>query len=51
MKSWIEAGGTWVVGPMTDNRTIEGTKFTHAPFGSLEEWGGIYCNIRFRRPA
>lgn len=46
LKAWIEAGGTWVVGPLADNRTIEGTKFTHAPFGSLEEWGGVYCRYQ-----
>ncbi len=41
--SWIEAGGTWVVGPMSDVRTMHGTKPTHAPFVSLEEWAGLYC--------
>jgi len=24
-------------------RTIDATKFTHSPFGSLEEWAGVYC--------
>jgi beta-galactosidase len=43
IKKWIEDGGTWVVGPFTDIRTIHSTKFKHAPFGSLEEWGGIHC--------
>jgi len=46
LKSWIEAGGTWVVGPFSDIRTIEGTKFTRAPYGSLEEWGGVYCRYQ-----
>ena len=40
--AWIEAGGTWVAGPLTDVRTVDGTKYTHAPYGSLEEWAGIY---------
>lgn len=43
LKKWIEAGGTWIVGPMSDIRTADAAKFTHAPYGSLEEWAGIYC--------
>lgn len=43
LKQWIEAGGTWIVGPMSDKRNLEGAKFTNAPYGSLEEWGGVYC--------
>jgi beta-galactosidase GanA len=43
LRTWIEAGGTWVAGPLTDVRTIEASKFTHAPFGTLEEWAGVYC--------
>ena len=41
--AWVKAGGTWVAGPLTDIRTLDGTKFSHAPFGSLEDWAGIYC--------
>ncbi|MBM3290254.1 MAG: hypothetical protein FJY92_08900, partial [Candidatus Hydrogenedentes bacterium] len=41
--AWIKAGGTWVAGPFTDIRTVDGAKFPHAPFGSLEEWAGVYC--------
>ncbi|HEX2950989.1 MAG TPA: beta-galactosidase trimerization domain-containing protein [Armatimonadota bacterium] len=40
---WIEDGGTWVVGPLSDNRTLDATKYTQSPFGSLEEWAGVYC--------
>lgn len=43
LKAWIEAGGTWVVGPMSDIRDLDGGKFTHAPYGSLEQWAGVYC--------
>ncbi len=43
MKAWIENGGTWIVGPMSDIRTPDGAKFKDAPFRSLEEWGGVYC--------
>ncbi len=46
LKDWIESGGTWVVGPLSDIRTIEGAKFAHAPYGCLEEWGGIYCRYQ-----
>lgn len=40
---WIRAGGIWVAGPLTDIRTLEGAKPRHAPFGSLEEWAGVWC--------
>ena len=43
LRAWIKAGGTWIVGPLSDVRTIDGTKFTHSPYGSLEEWAGVYC--------
>jgi len=43
IRAWIEAGGTWIVGPFSDIRTTHGTKFTHAPYGSLEEWAGVRC--------
>ena len=43
LQSWIEEGGVWVAGPMTDVRTLDGAKFTHAPYGSLEEWAGVTC--------
>ena len=38
---WVEAGGTWVVGPMTDIFTPHGAKYKHAPFGHLEDWANI----------
>ncbi len=43
LEEWIENGGTWIVGPMSDIRTMDATKFKHAPFGVLEDWGGVYC--------
>jgi len=42
LQAWIEAGGTWVAGPFTDIRTVDGAKYTHTPYGSLEEWAGIF---------
>ena len=41
--AWIEAGGTWVAGPFSDVRTLEGTKPANAPFGCVEEWGNVFC--------
>jgi beta-galactosidase GanA len=35
--TWVENGGVWVVGPMTDIRTSIGSKYTHSPYGHLEE--------------
>ncbi len=43
LQKWIEAGGTWIAGPMTDIRTPDAAKFKDRPFGSLEEWAGVYC--------
>lgn len=41
IKAWVEGGGTCVVGPLSDIRTQHATKYTHAPYGSLEEWAGV----------
>lgn len=35
---WVEAGGTWVAGPMTDIRTPAAAKYRNAPYGHLEAW-------------
>ncbi|MCQ2431163.1 MAG: beta-galactosidase [Clostridia bacterium] len=40
MKKWVKDGGTWVVGPMTDIRNIDGARYQHKPFGMLEELTG-----------
>lgn len=37
---WVEEGGTWVVGPLSDIRTNIGTKYIHAPYGFLEKLTG-----------
>ena len=34
---WVEDGGVWVTGPMTDIRTKDGTRFTDRLHGMLEE--------------
>jgi beta-galactosidase GanA len=41
--AWVKAGGTLLIGPLSDVRNIECAKYTHAPFGSLESWTGVYC--------
>ena len=43
LRKWVEDGGTWIAGPLTDIRTIEGTKPVGAPFKYLEEWAGVSC--------
>ncbi len=40
--SWVEQGGVWVVGPMSDVFDDALLRFSHAPFGRLEEVGGVY---------
>ena len=45
---WVESGGAWIVGPMTDVMTAEVTKYTHAPFGFLEELAGVYT--KYQKP-
>jgi beta-galactosidase GanA len=37
IKKWVENGGVWVVGPLTDIRTAIGTKYQNSPYGSIEE--------------
>jgi beta-galactosidase len=46
LEAWIEDGGIWLVGPLSDNRTLHATKYTHAPFGSLEEWTSAFCKYQ-----
>ena len=46
---WINNGGTWIVGPLSDIMTEYASKYTDAPFSFLEELGGVYTkyNIPF----
>jgi beta-galactosidase GanA len=46
IKAWIKAGGIWIVGPLSDNLTMDATKFKHSPFGSLEQLTETYCNYQ-----
>ena len=38
---WVEKGGVWIVGPMTDIRNEDGAKFKDRPLGCLEEFLGV----------
>jgi beta-galactosidase len=48
IKDWVEAGGVWIVGPMSDIMTSCGSKYTNAPFSFLEEYAGIYT--KYQKP-
>lgn len=41
MAAWVKAGGTWVVGPLTDVRNIDGARYRDRYYGILEELTGI----------
>jgi len=49
LEKWIRSGGTWLVGPLADIRTVHCAKFTDSPFGSLEQWAAVHC--RYSIPA
>ena len=40
IEEWVKAGGTWVVGPMTDLRTVDGTHYTDREMGMVERLTG-----------
>lgn len=41
MADWVKEGGTWVVGPLTDVRNIDGARYQDRYFGILEELTGM----------
>ena len=41
MAQWVKNGGTWVVGPLTDVRSIHGTRYRDRYYGILEELTGV----------
>ena len=41
LKSWVENGGTAILGPMTGYRNQEWAAFTNHATGDLEDWTGI----------
>ncbi len=46
--SWVERGGTWIVGPMTDIMDGDLKKYVHAPYSFVEELAGVY--VRYQKP-
>ena len=45
---WVKNGGTWIVGPMSDIMNGDVSKYTHSPFGFLEELAGVYT--KYQKP-
>lgn len=43
---WVEKGGTWIVGPMSDMMDVNVSKYTDAPFGFLEQFAGVYTKYQ-----
>lgn len=41
--SWVEQGGRWIVGPMSDIYDGALRRYTHSPFGFVEEAAHTYC--------
>lgn len=45
---WVKAGGTWIVGPMSDIMNEHSSKYTNAPYSFLEELVGVYT--KYQKP-
>lgn len=45
IRKWVENGGIWLVGPMTDIRNADAAKYKTKAYGMLEEMLGIYQNF------
>ena len=48
IKAWVENGGVWIAGPMSDIMTECISKYTDAPFSFLEEYAGVYT--KYQKP-
>lgn len=48
--NWVNRGGTWIVGPLSDIMTDYSAKYTNAPFSFLEEAAGIYTKYSLAVP-
>ncbi|MBE7080829.1 MAG: hypothetical protein E7371_06295 [Clostridiales bacterium] len=46
MMEFVEKGGTWIVGPMSDILKDNAVKYTNAPYSFLEDFAGIYTQIQ-----
>lgn len=47
---WVEEGGRWIVGPLSDIMDEHTSKYTHAPFSFLEELAGVYTKFQAPTP-
>ena len=45
---WVENGGTWIVGPMSDIMDGNVRRYTDSVFAFLEEFAGVY--VKYQRP-
>ena len=45
---WVEDGGTWIVGPMSDIMDANVRRYTHSVFAFLEEFAGV--RVKYQRP-
>lgn len=45
---WVEKGGTWIVGPMSDIMDENVRRYTDSVFGFLEDLAGVY--VKYQRP-
>lgn len=48
VKKWVENGGVWIVGPMSDIMDGNVSKYTDAPYSFLEEYAGVYT--KYQKP-
>lgn len=46
--AWVKAGGTWIVGPMSDVMDENVRRYTNAPYSFLEELAGVYT--KYQKP-
>lgn len=46
LKTWIENGGTWIAGPLTDIMDDQLVRYTRSTFSVLEEWAGVECKYQ-----
>lgn len=46
MKKWVEKGGVWIVGPMSDIMTDYVVKYTDAPYKYLEGFAGVFTKFQ-----
>ena len=45
---WVKAGGTWIVGPMSDIFDENTCKYVNAPYSFVEELAGVY--VKYQKP-